>query len=62
MLEMSLRQSLAMSDGHYAIFVARPIAASLLALGAVVLLLGLSPVLSRALDWRARLPLVEKSE
>jgi putative tricarboxylic transport membrane protein len=60
MLEMTLRQSLAMSDAHYAIFVARPIAAALLALGAAILLLGLLPTLSRALDWRERLYLVEK--
>ena len=39
MIEMSLRQSLAMSDGHYAIFVTRPIAAALLAVGAVLVLL-----------------------
>src|SRR5580765_297558 len=31
LLELSLRQSLAMSDGHYGIFVQRPIAATLLA-------------------------------
>ena len=41
MVEMSLRQSLAMSDGHYAIFLTRPIAAGLLAAGALLLLLSL---------------------
>jgi putative tricarboxylic transport membrane protein len=41
MVEMSLRQSLAMSDGHYAIFLTRPIAAGLLAAGVLLLLLGL---------------------
>src|SRR5262245_969339 len=60
MLEMALRQSLAMSDGHYAIFVVRPIAATLLALGVAVLVLGLLPLLSQALDWRSRLPLADK--
>ena len=62
MLEMTLRQSLAMSDAHYAIFLSRPIAAALLGLGAAILLLGLLPTLSRALDWRERLSLVEKGE
>jgi putative tricarboxylic transport membrane protein len=62
MLEMTLRQSLAMSDAHYAIFVSRPIAAALLGLGAAILLLGLLPALTRALDWRQRLSLVEKGE
>ena len=41
MVEMSVRQSLAMSDGHYAIFLTRPIAAGLLAAGVLLLLLGL---------------------
>ena len=40
MVEMSVRQSLAMSDGHYAIFLTRPIAAGLLAAGVLLLLLG----------------------
>jgi putative tricarboxylic transport membrane protein len=62
MLEMTLRQSLAMSDAHYVIFVTRPIAAALLALAAAILLLGLLPTLTRALDWRERLSLVEKGE
>ena len=38
MIEMALRQSLAMSDGHYTIFVTRPIAATLLGVGVVLLL------------------------
>jgi putative tricarboxylic transport membrane protein len=62
MLEMTLRQSLAMSDAHYAIFLARPIAAALLGLGALILLLGLLPAVSRVLDWRERLSLLEKGE
>lgn len=62
MLEMSMRQSLAMSDGHYAIFVTRPIAAVLLAAGVALVLLGLRPLISRGLDWRARLALAEKGE
>jgi TctA family transporter len=51
-----------MSDAHYGIFVTRPIAAALLALAALILLLGLLPPLTRALDWRERLSLVEKGE
>src|SRR3990172_4806497 len=60
MLEMALRQSLAMSDGRYAIFVSRPIAAALLAVGAVLLLLSLKPLVTHTLDWRARLALAAK--
>ena len=56
MMELALRQSLAMSDGRYAIFVTRPISATLLAAGAVLLALALRPLISRTLDWRARLP------
>jgi putative tricarboxylic transport membrane protein len=61
-IEMSLRQSLALSDGEYAIFLSRPIAAALLAVGAVLMLLSLRPLLSRGLDWRARLTLAQKGE
>jgi putative tricarboxylic transport membrane protein len=62
MLEMTLRQSLAMSDAHYAIFLARPIAAALLGIAGLILFLGLLPTLSRAMDWRQRLSLIEKGE
>jgi len=62
MLEMALRQSLAMSDGHYAIFVTHPISATLLGVGAVLVLLALRPLVSKTLDWRARLALAEKGE
>jgi putative tricarboxylic transport membrane protein len=55
MIELSLRQSLAMSAGHYTIFVTRPISATLLAIAAVLLALALRSVVSRALDWRGRL-------
>ncbi|MGH7307206.1 MAG: tripartite tricarboxylate transporter permease [Candidatus Rokuibacteriota bacterium] len=61
-IEMSLRQSLAMSDGQYLIFLNRPIAATLLAVGAALVLLSLRPLLTRGLDWRARLTLAEKGE
>ena len=62
MLEMALRQSLAMSDGHYAIFMTRPIATTLLAVGAILVLLSLRPLVTRGMDWRARLALAEKGE
>ena len=56
MMELSLRQSLAMSAGSYAIFVTRPISLTLLCAGAVLVLLALRPLISRTLDWRSRLP------
>jgi putative tricarboxylic transport membrane protein len=60
MLEMSFRQSLAMSSGNYAIFVNRPIAAVMLLVGLAVLLLSLRPLLTGGLDWRRRLGLETK--
>jgi putative tricarboxylic transport membrane protein len=60
MIELSLRQSLAMSDGHYAIFLQRPIAAVLLGVGLLLVLLNLYSFVRRGLDWRARLALAEK--
>jgi TctA family transporter len=62
MIELSLRQSLAMSDGRYGIFVQRPIAAVLLGVAVVLVLLNLYAAVRRGLDWRARLALVEKGE
>jgi putative tricarboxylic transport membrane protein len=41
MLEMSLRQSLALSSGSYAVFLQRPIAATLLAVAAALILVPL---------------------
>ncbi len=55
MLEMSFRQSLAMSSGSYAIFVNRSIAAAMLLVGLGLLLLSLRPILIRGIDWRRRL-------
>jgi putative tricarboxylic transport membrane protein len=60
MLELSFRQSLAMSAGSYAVFVTRPIATVMLVVGLVLLLLGLRPVLAGGARWRAALGL-EKS-
>ena len=62
LLELSLRQSLAMSDGHYGIFAQRPIAATLLALGFILVLLNLYTVIRRRVDWRGRMALAEKGE
>ncbi len=62
MIELALRQSLAMSDGQYGIFLSRPIAGSLLASGALLVLLNLLSWMARGLDWRRRLALTEKGE
>jgi putative tricarboxylic transport membrane protein len=56
MMELSLRQALAMSAGRYSIFVTRPISVTLLAVGAVLVAFALRPLVSRTLDWRSRLP------
>jgi putative tricarboxylic transport membrane protein len=56
MLELSLRQSLALSDGSYAIFFERPISAAMLALVAGVVLLNLYSLV-RGSDWRRRIGL-----
>jgi len=60
MLEMSLRQSLAMSSGSYWIFLQRPIAATMLFLGLGLLLLSVRPVFGKGKDWRRRLGLTGK--
>ncbi|MGE5850528.1 MAG: tripartite tricarboxylate transporter permease [Candidatus Methylomirabilota bacterium] len=60
MLEMSLRQSLALSSGSYAVFVNRPIAATMLLAGLLLLLLSLRPLLTAGLDWRRQLGLSRK--
>jgi putative tricarboxylic transport membrane protein len=60
--EMSLRQSLIMSDGTWLIFLQRPIALALLAVSAALLALSaLSAVLARR-DWRAKLAAAEAAE
>jgi putative tricarboxylic transport membrane protein len=60
MLELSLRQSLMMSAGDYTIFATRPIAAVMLALGAILFALSLKPLFARGRDWRARVGLDEQ--
>jgi putative tricarboxylic transport membrane protein len=60
MLEMSLRQSLALSGGSYWIFMTRPIATTMLAIGLALLLLNLGPLLwKRRGDWRRKVGLGE---
>jgi putative tricarboxylic transport membrane protein len=62
MLELSVRQSLAMSAGDYTIFVTRPIAVVLLAIGVALFLVSLKPLLTRGkgADWRASVGLEDK--
>jgi putative tricarboxylic transport membrane protein len=52
LFEMSLRQSLIMSDGAWMIFLQRPIAATLVAIGAALLV---ASAVSARRDWRAKL-------
>ncbi len=53
MLELSLRQSLAMSAGDYTIFITRPIALTILVLGVALFAFSLKPLFTRGKDWRA---------
>ena len=57
MLELSLRQSLAMSAGDYMIFVQRPISAVMLGLGALMLVFSLKPLIGNKKDWRSKVGL-----
>jgi putative tricarboxylic transport membrane protein len=60
-LEMSLRQSLVMSDGDWFIFFGRPIAATLIAFG--VILLAMSAISAiRGADWRKKLAEAEEGD
>ena len=52
MLELSLRQSLAMSAGDWGIFLERPIAVTMFALCAGLLLYSLKPLFFKGKDWR----------
>jgi putative tricarboxylic transport membrane protein len=60
--ELSLRQSLIMSDGNWLIFVQRPIAQALLAVCALLLGLAALSLLLKRRDWRAKLAEVEAGE
>jgi putative tricarboxylic transport membrane protein len=61
MLEMSLRQALALSSGSYAIFFTRPIATTMLAVGAALLLFSLWPLVTGG-DWRKKVGLGEEED
>jgi putative tricarboxylic transport membrane protein len=54
-LEMSLRQSLIMSDGNWLIFVTRPIAGTLIAVCAVLLVMSAISMVNARRDWRAKM-------
>jgi putative tricarboxylic transport membrane protein len=60
--EMSLRQSLIMSDGHWEIFVERPVAALLLAVSLGLLALSAIGLVTRHKDWRRQLAEAEAAE
>ena len=62
MLELSLRQSLAMSGGSYGIFIQRPISVVMLALGVILLALALKPMLFKSKDWRSNVGLDDRPE
>jgi putative tricarboxylic transport membrane protein len=53
--EMSLRQSLIMSDGNWLIFVTRPIAGTLMAVCAVLLVMSAISMVNARRDWRAKM-------
>jgi len=61
-LEMSLRQSLIMSNGNWAIFFQRPIAVALLVICAGLLLLAVLSLVRSRRDWRSRLAEAEAGD
>jgi putative tricarboxylic transport membrane protein len=60
--EMSLRQSLIMSNGNWTIFFQRPIAAVLLAICAALLALAALSFVRRHRDWRSKLAAAEAGD
>jgi putative tricarboxylic transport membrane protein len=60
MLELSLRQSLAMSAGNYRIFFERPIAATMLGLSILLVVLAIRPLFVKGKDWRSEVGLEER--
>jgi putative tricarboxylic transport membrane protein len=60
MLELSVRQALAMSAGDYSIFFTRPISATMLVLGAAILAHALWSAFSRHRGWRAKVGLEDE--
>jgi putative tricarboxylic transport membrane protein len=61
-LELSLRQSLVMSNGDWLIFLRRPISASLVLVAVVLLAVSLSSALARRSDWREKLASTRSDE
>jgi putative tricarboxylic transport membrane protein len=62
LFEQSLRQSLIMSNGHYAIFFSRPIALGLLAVSIALLALSAASFVLKRRDWRSTLAEAEAGE
>jgi putative tricarboxylic transport membrane protein len=60
MLELSVRQALAMSAGDYSIFFTRPISATMLVLGTAILAHALWSAFSRNRGWRAKVGLEDE--
>ena len=60
-IEVSFRQSLAMSNGSYSIFVERPVSVIFLASAVVMILLALKPLIWKKSGFRDRLTEAEKS-
>jgi len=60
MLELSVRQSLAMSGGSFEIFFQRPIAVTMFVVAGVLILLALRPLVFKSKDWRAEVGLDEQ--
>jgi putative tricarboxylic transport membrane protein len=62
LFEMSLRQSLIMSNGDWMIFAQRPIAFTLLAISMGLLMLAALSLVRRRKDWRSKLAEAEAGE
>jgi putative tricarboxylic transport membrane protein len=62
LFEMSLRQSLIMSNGEWGIFFARPIALVLLIVCAGLLAMSAASAIAHRRDWRAKLAEAEAAE
>jgi len=60
--ELSLRQSLIMSNGYWTIFFTRPIALALFLTAGALLLLSLLALIRKQVDWRAKLAEAEVGE
>jgi putative tricarboxylic transport membrane protein len=61
MLELSVRQSLAMSGGSFRIFIERPLAITMFVVAGLLILLALKPLVFRSKDWRADVGLEDQA-